>query len=163
MQSNSLKFFSHTQNINCIWYPTFVGPLYSRYARCNLESPHTWYPATYPGYLYHYTDNFGKDGILKSGVIRAKIGPVAVYGEGVYLTSIFPEEGKRKILVNNYGLNVFGSHKDDRADYYFEFNRKCLQDVKYVGSYQGRDVWVCHRDIHLDWDGYISHGAVIRL
>lgn|SRR6218665_875495 len=56
--------------------------------------------------LYHYTTEEGQKGILESGVINQSdaSGPKddAFYGDGVYLTSIPPSEGKVDIAFNNY-------------------------------------------------------------
>ncbi len=123
------------------------GPTCAQYVPDPWQGPLFPFPLYLPKYLYHYTNCVGKFGILEDGVIRANsVNVPGYYGPGVFLTSIAPDQGKDKILLNNYGLKV----KKDRADHCFEFERRWLRDVRYIKCHQGRDIWVYPRDIHID-------------
>ncbi len=66
-------------------------------------------------YLFHYTDKNGALGIAKSERINISKDTTrdAAFGVGVYLTSIAPTVGKKKILKNNYD-NAIDSTKIER-------------------------------------------------
>lgn len=53
---------------------------------------------------YHYTDQSGVKGISKSKEIKASTDTTndAVYGPGVYLTSMDPRNDPKEIIRNNY-------------------------------------------------------------
>jgi hypothetical protein len=69
--------------------------------------------------LYHYTDEAGFEGILKSNQILPSVGAKgdAVYGTGVYLTSVVPGTGTREGLA--YGLFGNSSRGIAKTQYYF--------------------------------------------
>ena len=111
-------------------------------------------------FLYHYTNESGKNGILTNGLIQAsqsKEGD-AVLGEGVYLTELGPEHGKATILRNNYGKHSLTKGK---ADYYFEFISIQLKGVHQSQVVDGRIVWRFPKSIDLDSVRY-SYGETER-
>jgi len=72
-------------------------------------------------------------GILETGVIWTKSNGVAKHGPGVYLTSVSPDQGKKTILHNNYGVNL-STVKKERANFFFKFESRFLQDAQKVGG-----------------------------
>jgi hypothetical protein len=75
--------------------------------------------------LYHYTDTAGKNGIEASNRISMSTNTVidAVYGKGVYLTSLGPHNPTRTILGNNYdGTVQVPQWLADKTEWYFEFD-----------------------------------------
>lgn len=104
--------------------------------------------------LYHYTNTEGKNAIELSGVIkksqRSKHRDDAMYGTGVYLTALGPENSTATILGNNYDGTVIPQHRRDRTEWYFEFDTSDpdLDDVEVVGNV--RDIWILRgRDLHI--------------
>lgn len=55
-------------------------------------------------HLYHYTDQEGRDGILRDRMILASTGGdgYARFGDGVYFTSIRPRNDGKRILKTIY-------------------------------------------------------------
>ena|SRR6218665_1773992 len=60
--------------------------------------------------LYHYTTKAGKEGIRDSGVIyeskKSGAKDDARFGNGVYLTSLPPSDGKIRLALNNWDGSV---------------------------------------------------------
>jgi hypothetical protein len=102
-------------------------------------------------YLYHYTDKNGALGIAKSKRINSSKNTTtdAVYGKGVYLTSMSPTAGKKNILKNNYD-DAIDSTKIEltKVKYYFRFDSTELSGVKKISDTK-RDVWLYSKDIDL--------------
>ena len=72
-----------------------------------------------------------------------------MHGAGVYLTSVSPDQGKKKILHNNYGVNV-STVKKERANFFFKFELGSLQNAQKVGGDRcGEDIWVQRQIINL--------------
>lgn len=96
--------------------------------------------------LYHYTNTEGKIAIETSGIIkksqRSKHRDDAMYGTGVYLTSLGPENSTSVIVGNNYDGNVIPYDMKRNTEWYFAFDTSeaDLQDVEQVGT--KRDVWL---------------------
>lgn len=88
----------------------------------------------------HFTNKDGKEGIQNFGGIKAsnEQNGDAAFGVGVYVTKISPEEGKEKILINNYGTPV---GNEDKADHYFEFSTELIKS-KIEKAETNRDVYV---------------------
>jgi hypothetical protein len=76
--------------------------------------------------LYHYTDTKGKDAIETLGkILRSKRDSRrddAMYGTGVYLTSIPPSSGTDVILGNNWDGISIPAHMKARTEWYFVFD-----------------------------------------
>jgi len=90
---------------------------------------------------------------------KEKVGD-AVYGDGVYLTSMGPHEATEFLIMNNWGLNPL-NHPDNRDDYmvlafvastewYFEFDSSLLPSAqKHIHTHEFpelgiiffRDIW----------------------
>jgi hypothetical protein len=100
-------------------------------------------------YLYHYTSSQGLRGILNDGVIWSSDDTRdAVYGKGVYLTSLPPTTDIWDLLENNWdGSPQFYLTKLDNLDYCIEFRKKDLPHVQKTGD--SRDVWKVPHDIDL--------------
>ncbi|XP_046344560.2 uncharacterized protein LOC124125321 [Haliotis rufescens] len=57
--------------------------------------------------FYHYTNKAGKDAIVRQKRIRASDGAKdAVFGRGVYGTTLSPSSGLKKIIYNNWDGRV---------------------------------------------------------
>jgi len=75
------------------------------------------------GRLYHYTSQGGHDHIVKSKFIKQSqnFTKDCVYGDGVYLTTLNPEDFSKKDLAkNNYGGLWEKRLSDGRLDCYVE-------------------------------------------
>ncbi len=107
-------------------------------------------------YLYHYTDKNGALGIVKSNRINSSKSTKtdAVFGNGVYLTSMPPTAGKKNILKNNYD-DAIDSTKIEltKVKYYFRFDSTELSGVKKEPNTK-RDVWRYPNDIDLESVSY---------
>ncbi|XP_068730487.1 uncharacterized protein [Montipora capricornis] len=98
---------------------------------------------------YHYTNEAGAKAIGKSKKILEYRGHNhAVFGPGVYLTKIGPENGPLYVLINNYDdFMSMVLAKADRADYVIAIKlppgkvKKCDDD--------GRDVYLYKGDLYL--------------
>lgn len=98
-------------------------------------------------------------GILETGEIRVGNVGVAKHGRGIYLTSMSPDQGKERILQNNYGSQI-SNIKRRRADYFFKLEPRSLQYAWKVGGYRrGEDIWVHRQVINLIPNNY-SYGIV---
>ena len=104
--------------------------------------------------LYHYTDYSGYIGIQHSQRIRktAKNDPHAWYGEGVYLTSMPPEEGKLTIANNNYKRGGPNMMRNGRVSYYIKVKFDSIVNVKRVGG-RSRDIYL-YKDNDIDLNKY---------
>ena len=75
------------------------------------------------GRLYHYTSEQGHGRIVGEKLIRQSqnFQKDCVYGDGVYLTTLNPEDFDKKSLAkNNYGGGWRKRLSDGRLDYYIE-------------------------------------------
>ena len=96
--------------------------------------------------LYHYTDKAGYQAIQKTGKIlmSSATGGDAIAGDGVYLTSLSPQNrSKMMISENNYdGAQMMFAERqeeDGKVDYWFEFNLPESAVRKYPAK---RDIWL---------------------
>jgi len=106
------------------------------------------------GRLYHYTSEQGHKNIVTSGVIRQSQNFTrdCVYGNGVYLTTLNPEDfSKADLAKNNYGGGWRKRLSDGRLDYYIEieipFSDLKLEKCK--TSDTDRDVYLYSGDLDL--------------
>ena len=75
------------------------------------------------GRLYHYTSEQGHDRILGQKMIKQSqnFQKDCIYGDGVYLTTLNPEDlDKKSLAKNNYGGGWRKRLSDGRLDYYIE-------------------------------------------
>lgn len=58
--------------------------------------------------LYHYTNEEGKNSILKSGFIKksSSFNGDALYGDGVYLTALEPSNTTASLILNNWDSSI---------------------------------------------------------
>ena len=113
------------------------------------------------GRFYHYTDEKGYKSILNSRKIkksRMQVGD-AIFGEGVYLTSLSPQDRtKGGIARNNYGHDRLEKArlKQGRVDYWSEFD---IDEARLVEAPGERDVWLL-MNLSLKFDDFFmtSHG-----
>ena len=99
------------------------------------------------GRLYHYTNQRGYENIKKSGIIRQSqnFEKDCVYGDGVYLTTLNPEDfSKEDLAKNNYGGGWRRRMSDGRLDYYIEIEIS-YSDLK-LERCKTSDDW---RDVYL--------------
>ena len=106
------------------------------------------------GRLYHYTSQEGHDHIVKSGLIKQSqnFTKDCVYGDGVYLTTLNPEDFSKKDLAkNNYGGLWEKRLSDGRLDCYVEIEIP-FSDLKLercTTSDDSRDVYLYSGDLDL--------------
>ena len=88
--------------------------------------------------MYHYTDESCLHEILRTRIIRASKN--TLFGEGVYLCDLSPDNGEATILINNYGLYKKGI--TDKAVCFFKFKKNQLKGV-YCRTLKrdGRVIW----------------------
>ena len=103
--------------------------------------------------LYHYTDASGHATIRRTNVIRcSRRGEQidGIFGEGVYLTSLNPNDhDKEEIAKNNWNNGWKGNL--NKTDYYFEIDiPRSHRDLREVDLRDGRDVYVYEADLDLD-------------
>ena len=94
------------------------------------------------GKFYHYTNKEGYKAIKKSKMIKkSKLkGADAVFGEGVYLTSLSPKNRtKGGIAENNYDGGEKPMLEAGRVNFWFEFE---IAEKKLKKAPGGRDVWL---------------------
>jgi len=116
------------------------------------------------GRLYHYTNQRGYENIKRSGIIRQSqnFEKDCVYGDGVYLTTLNPEDfSKEDLAKNNYGGGWRRRMSDGRLDYYIEIeiSYSDLKLERCKTSDDWRDVYLYSGDIHLDsysWDAGLN-------
>ena len=107
------------------------------------------------GRLYHYTSQAGHEQIVGSGVIKQSQNFTrdCVYGDGVYLTTLNPEDfSKEDLAKNNYGGGWRKRLSDGRLDYYVEIEIP-FSDLKLERCRTGdeaRDVYLYAGDLRLD-------------
>ena len=78
---------------------------------------------------YHYTSEQGHDRIVGQKRIKQSqnFQKDCVYGDGVYLTTLNPEDFDKKSLAkNNYGGGWRKRLSDGRLDYYIEIGARNL-------------------------------------
>ena len=104
--------------------------------------------------LYHYTNIEGRLGIAQTGCINPSGGGRdAVFGEGVYLTSIPPTESKIKIVANNWGSQqeqqLIKVVKEGRVDFVVEIQIPTHLVTKCQTS-DGRDIYLYKGTLYLN-------------
>ena len=108
--------------------------------------------------LYHYSDKDGYNAILKEkNILKSEyFKGDAIFGEGVYLTSLSPEgHDKEEILKNNYGRVT--SSVENKADYVFEFEIPMSKVTKATNT--ERDVFLYpDKDLKFSDHPPIRHG-----
>ena len=109
--------------------------------------------------LYHYTDKKGAEGIRSSRFIKASQVETgdAIFGYGVYLTSMTPDKAKKEIAENNWDTLAKNAAtralNNGRVDYVV----KVTLDASKVPKVMTTD-----RDIYLfEGDLYLSEGDTI--
>ena len=102
--------------------------------------------------LYHYTDAKGIAEIKRTHVIRCSLGDQrdGIFGDGVYLTSLNPEDhDKEEIARNNWNNGWEGNL--GKTEYYIEIEiPRSDENLKKINSRDGRDVYVYKTDLYLD-------------
>ena len=106
------------------------------------------------GRLYHYTSQTGHDHIVKSGLIKQSqnFTKDCVYGDGVYLTTLNPEDfSKADLARNNYGGLWQKRLSDGRLDYYVEIEIPFseLRLTRCQTQDESRDVYLYTGDLEL--------------
>jgi hypothetical protein len=99
--------------------------------------------------LYHYTSFEGIEGIRRDGVIRSSgASGDAVWGKGVYLTSLPPSKKVQDPMLNNWGIVV--GHEagiQPKVNCYISFRTDDLPNVQKTNGVQ--DVWLVPQPIDL--------------
>ena len=78
------------------------------------------------GRLYHYTSEQGHNIITRQKIIKQSkdFQKDCIYGDGVYLTTLNPEDfDKESIARNNYGGGWRKRLSDGKLDYYIELGK----------------------------------------
>ena len=92
--------------------------------------------------LYHYTNEKGKEGIKKSKTITKTVG--GGFGDGVYFTSLSPDNAASMIVHNNRGVDrsLVDDIKRLRVEYYVQvtFTADDNRSLKQCPS--NRDIWL---------------------
>ena len=104
------------------------------------------------GRLYHYTSDSGHDRITGSGRIKQSqnFERDCVYGDGVYLTTLNPEDfDTADIAKNNYGGAWRKKLADGRLDYYIEVEIPFSDLNLERCEAEGRDVYLYNGDLVL--------------
>ena len=113
------------------------------------------------GKFYHYTNQEGYEAIRKSKKIKKSKteGVDAVFGYGVYLTSLSPQDRTNRGIANN---NYDGSKdkfarrmlREGRINYWFEFDipKKMLENCQDLDPNK-RDIWLL-KDYDLDFNRF---------
>jgi len=105
------------------------------------------------GRLYHYTSDQGHQRIIGQKLIKQSqnFQRDCVYGDGVYLTTLNPEDfDKESLAKNNYGGGWRKRLSDGRLDYYIEIEIP-FSDLKLTRcEADGRDVYLYTGDLPLD-------------
>ncbi len=109
-------------------------------------------------FLYHYTNREGFNTILDEQIVRkSPSGPSGRYGAGVYLTSLTPDKGRRKIKKNNLdGMYNSPRFTDKTKECYLKFKKEDLVAVRFIPTNSGRNVWLNSNDINLRDISYYS-------
>ena len=101
-------------------------------------------------YLYHYTDFKHTLAIIRDQKIRASDlkSTDAVFGKGVYLTSMGEKYSVKEIVVNNWGDSKACIELNKaKVKFYFKVNSSDIPGVKSVA--EKRDVWLYPDDLDL--------------
>jgi len=104
------------------------------------------------GRLYHYTSSQGHDRISSTGLIKQSknFEKDCVYGDGVYLTTLNPEDfDKAELAKNNYGGAWRKRLSDGRLDYYIEIEIPYSDLNLERCDAEGRDVYLYSGDLVL--------------
>jgi hypothetical protein len=109
-------------------------------------------------FLYHYTNQKDFNKILQEQILRkSPSGSNGRYGTGVYLTSLTPDKGRNTIKKNNLdGRSHFRQYADKTEECYLKFKKEDLDDVRFIPTNGGRDVWLYSNDINLRVISYYS-------
>jgi hypothetical protein len=109
-------------------------------------------------FLYHYTNQKDFNKILDEQILRkSPSGPSGRYGAGVYLTSLTPYKGSNTIKKNNLdGRSHFRQYADKTEECYLKFKKEDLDDVRFIPTNGGRDVWLNSNNINLRDISYYS-------
>ena len=102
------------------------------------------------GKFYHYTNEEGYEAIKKSKKIKkSKLnGPDAVFGKGVYLTSLSPQDRtKGGIAKNNYDGGEKPMLEAGRVNYWFEFNIEDETKLTRCEDPDKRNIWLLKDDL----------------
>ena len=104
--------------------------------------------------LYHYTNKEGIEGISQSDIIETSrlSRRDAVFGEGVYLTSLSHRESKETIVANNWGITDQAKIKKEVREGRVDYNVKIkipkkdgkLEDIS---GNTGRDIFLYKGEI----------------
>ncbi len=100
-------------------------------------------------YLYHYTNEDGKDGIIEDKII-APSNPIvrdAYFGKGVYFTSLSPNNSTNKIMINNWD-GVRG--KKEYTEWYIRVNTNEIAKLHKVTTGGRRDVYMTLDAVYLN-------------
>jgi hypothetical protein len=109
-------------------------------------------------FLYHYTNQEDFKQILREKILRkSPSGPSGRYGAGVYLTSFTPDKGREAIKKNNLdGLHEKPQYANKTVECYLKFKKEDLDDVRFIPTNGGRDVWLNSNNINLRDISYYS-------
>ena len=113
--------------------------------------------------LYHYTTEEGAKGILKDGAIKPSVRKGtgrtkddALFGQGVYLTSLQPGIGKQIIALHNYdgnNKNVQKMIKSGKVNFAIKFTLDSEDsNLVKVAKDSNRDVWLYNGILKVDPD-----------
>ena len=123
-------------------YSDFRSNRINRYSRPIITVGTNSY---YCGNYYHYTDQWGAQGIMNSGHIR-KSRYMAGFPEGVYFVTMAPESSsKDSILWNNYGSRK--SSFPSRADWVVTVPASALVNSKVVMVSLGRRTFYSYPEL----------------
>ena len=102
-----------------------------------------------PEYLFHYTNKTAKQAIDKSGYIKKSTDTQrdAILGQGVYLTSMTPNNSSQSVLKNNYD-GAAGKYPDN-TQRHIRIATNSLDQSKLKRLPKGRDVWVYGDNINV--------------
>ena len=100
-------------------------------------------------YLYHYTDYRHTLSIIRDRMIYASDlkSSDAVFGRGVYLTSMGEKFSVEEIAFNNWDHSVPIEQSRAKVKFYFKIHSNDLPGVKNVCT--NRDVWLYPNDLDL--------------
>eukprot|EP00745_Piridium_sociabile_P010097 TRINITY_DN17038_c1_g2_i5.p1 TRINITY_DN17038_c1_g2~~TRINITY_DN17038_c1_g2_i5.p1 ORF type:complete len:114 (+),score=27.05 TRINITY_DN17038_c1_g2_i5:129-470(+) len=97
--------------------------------------------------VYHYTDQKGKEAIEKTGEIKPSKGGIA--GEGVYVTTMSPSEGRKAVSENNWPGGANAQESKGKADHAIKVQIPVSELTKPKEA-KGRDVLVHDGPVKLD-------------
>ena len=101
-------------------------------------------------YLYHYTDYKRTLNIIKEQMIRASElkSSDAVFGSGVYLTSMGEKHTIDEIAYNNWDHSSPIEQTREKVKFFFKIHSSDLPGVRKVSD-NTRDVWLYPHDLDL--------------